>query len=57
MADLEFEGHGGTALKCFECVYFGCGIKRLKSQQKSEIFTFSGKTRSDEGRQLCSVQA
>lgn len=26
MLDLEFEGRGGTALKCFGCVSVDCGI-------------------------------
>lgn len=57
MLDLEFEGRGGTALKCFGCVSVDCGIQRSKSEQKTQVFTCSDKTRGYEGRRLGSLEA
>lgn len=57
MLDLGFEGRGGTALKCFGCVYMDCGIKRSKSEQKTQIFTCSDKTRGYEGRRFGFLEA
>lgn len=40
MPDLELEGHGGTALKCFECVYLDCGIRNRNCSRKLRISLF-----------------
>lgn len=57
MLDLEFGGYDGTALKCFECISVECGIKRSKSEQKTQIFTCSNKTGGYEGRRYGSLEA